>query len=518
MAEIIVRIGKSEVGRYPLDKDEIFIGRAEDNDVVIDEKSVSRKHAKIVKEGLRFRIYDLGSANGTFYKNEKIKEKILIPGDVISLGGAEVSLIFEDIRHEEEYEPTMADMTQYIQAESLGEMPIKPTFQELSAKVKEEKEIKKLKKKRSPLRIALIFLIVIFGGILILSILPGKKQEVSRKEEISSVQNVEISLMDRTDYSSINKKMLGLLNEGEQFLMEAEQRMDKVTQESTKENLEMVNYIEKILNDSREKFSQVHSLYDGLKVGFKKEVIDALENEKQKEERLSSLNERTFSLESKVNDYLNKVKEFHAKIETDISGKVNNLLSRAREEFRVGNYGKAKETVESVLNISPENSEAIQLKSSIEEKIRLREREKIERERKTEEMRKISEQIVSYYKIGISYIDRNRLIRGLEAWDQALSLWSKISKEISNYPAYEKDARNAIEIIKKRYEEIKKIKNERVLKGIRLYREGEKYRDIEPKKALKFYKEVLETILDSDEEYYIKAQKRINELEGGNLS
>lgn len=70
----------------PFDQDEMVIGRTEDNDLVIQHKSVSRNHARIVREGDRWRMQDLGSANGILVNNEEVGSALLSSGDVIELG------------------------------------------------------------------------------------------------------------------------------------------------------------------------------------------------------------------------------------------------------------------------------------------------------------------------------------------------------------------------------------------------------------------------------------------------
>jgi pSer/pThr/pTyr-binding forkhead associated (FHA) protein len=71
---------------WPVDRGDAIIGRTDDNDLTIQHKSVSRNHAKIVQEGDKFRMFDLGSANGVLVNGEEIESVILRPGDVVELG------------------------------------------------------------------------------------------------------------------------------------------------------------------------------------------------------------------------------------------------------------------------------------------------------------------------------------------------------------------------------------------------------------------------------------------------
>jgi adenylate cyclase len=69
----------------PLDRDEFVIGRQAANDVVIDHPWISRRHARLYREGERWRVEDLGSLNGTQINNLGTTEKPLSTGDTIYL-------------------------------------------------------------------------------------------------------------------------------------------------------------------------------------------------------------------------------------------------------------------------------------------------------------------------------------------------------------------------------------------------------------------------------------------------
>jgi hypothetical protein len=66
------------------------IGRdASQNEVVVDEPSVSRQHARARLEGGQFVLYDLASANGTFVNDEQIQKQTLLDGDAVRFGREE---------------------------------------------------------------------------------------------------------------------------------------------------------------------------------------------------------------------------------------------------------------------------------------------------------------------------------------------------------------------------------------------------------------------------------------------
>jgi len=66
----------------------LSIGRAPDNDVVLDHPMISAHHARIVHNGKQILLEDLGSSNGTAigHPSRKIKQAPLSPGDVVFLG------------------------------------------------------------------------------------------------------------------------------------------------------------------------------------------------------------------------------------------------------------------------------------------------------------------------------------------------------------------------------------------------------------------------------------------------
>jgi hypothetical protein len=66
-----------------LDKDVISMGRQSDNDVVLGERTVSRKHATIEKEGNQYVLKDCNSHFGVFLNKKKITAEPLSPGNEI---------------------------------------------------------------------------------------------------------------------------------------------------------------------------------------------------------------------------------------------------------------------------------------------------------------------------------------------------------------------------------------------------------------------------------------------------
>jgi hypothetical protein len=81
--------------RVPLTGEPITIGRDPENDLVLDDRRVSRRHAEIRLRLGRYTLYDLQSTNGTFVNGRRVAEIVLSDGDRIAIGGSELVISTE---------------------------------------------------------------------------------------------------------------------------------------------------------------------------------------------------------------------------------------------------------------------------------------------------------------------------------------------------------------------------------------------------------------------------------------
>jgi len=86
-AALVIRAGGGRVGEsFPLGGDRMTIGRRPDSDVFLDDVTVSRDHALLVRRGHDYYLDDLGSLNGTYVNRHRIDSHRLEDGDELQVG------------------------------------------------------------------------------------------------------------------------------------------------------------------------------------------------------------------------------------------------------------------------------------------------------------------------------------------------------------------------------------------------------------------------------------------------
>jgi len=76
---------------FPLRFAEASLGRALDNEVVLESNDVSRRHARLEPAGSVLRLVDLGSTNGTRVNGKRVAEHLLREGDLVELGSLQLT-------------------------------------------------------------------------------------------------------------------------------------------------------------------------------------------------------------------------------------------------------------------------------------------------------------------------------------------------------------------------------------------------------------------------------------------
>ena len=143
-AKLTIVDGKDSGKNIEITKDEILAGRSLDNDFVISDISVSRKHFKIKKEGDRFIISDMGSGNGIKVNGSKTTSTTLSDGDIISVGARQIK-----------FEILNPDLKPKVQAQRTTKQTIPTNY--------EPEEEEPVKKGSSPLVLVAIIVVLLIG-------------------------------------------------------------------------------------------------------------------------------------------------------------------------------------------------------------------------------------------------------------------------------------------------------------------------------------------------------------------
>jgi pSer/pThr/pTyr-binding forkhead associated (FHA) protein/tetratricopeptide (TPR) repeat protein len=123
--------GAANVTTYELTDGEIAIGRSQKCSVVLEDKRSSRKHSLIRKDGKRFVLKDLGSANGTLVNGERVDEHELQSGDEIQIG--DTKFTFQMVQGD--YEAKKDQFIQVAHEEPAPEMSAEPLGHQMMAQM-----------------------------------------------------------------------------------------------------------------------------------------------------------------------------------------------------------------------------------------------------------------------------------------------------------------------------------------------------------------------------------------------
>jgi hypothetical protein len=85
--QFVMRSGPTPGVTFPLEGEQLVIGRDASNSIAINDAEISRKHSRLTFQGGKYVIEDLGSTNGTFVNGQRLAGQVVLkPGDVVSLG------------------------------------------------------------------------------------------------------------------------------------------------------------------------------------------------------------------------------------------------------------------------------------------------------------------------------------------------------------------------------------------------------------------------------------------------
>jgi hypothetical protein len=86
-AALVIRAGGGRSGEsFPLEGERLTVGRRPESDIFLDDVTVSRDHALIVRRGSDYYLDDCGSLNGTYVNRHRIDSHRLTDGDELQIG------------------------------------------------------------------------------------------------------------------------------------------------------------------------------------------------------------------------------------------------------------------------------------------------------------------------------------------------------------------------------------------------------------------------------------------------
>jgi pSer/pThr/pTyr-binding forkhead associated (FHA) protein len=93
-AALVIRSGGGRAGEsFTIEEDRASVGRTPDATIFLDDVTVSRNHALIVRRRDGLYIDDLGSLNGTYVNRRRIESHKLADGDEIQIGKFKLSYL-----------------------------------------------------------------------------------------------------------------------------------------------------------------------------------------------------------------------------------------------------------------------------------------------------------------------------------------------------------------------------------------------------------------------------------------
>lgn len=85
-ALLIARSGGEQGARFLLDSDETTVGRHPEAEIFLDDVTVSRRHARFVRQADGFHVIDSGSLNGTYVNGDRVDDAALRSGSEVRIG------------------------------------------------------------------------------------------------------------------------------------------------------------------------------------------------------------------------------------------------------------------------------------------------------------------------------------------------------------------------------------------------------------------------------------------------
>ena len=122
--KFLVTSGRGKGLAFEVEDQEVKIGRRKDNDIVLDDESISSCHAKLYAEDDQVFVEDCNSINGVEVNGKTIKKAILKPGNILTIGATKITVVDE----EEEKAPAPPSQKKTGSSAARRSSPVKMIF------------------------------------------------------------------------------------------------------------------------------------------------------------------------------------------------------------------------------------------------------------------------------------------------------------------------------------------------------------------------------------------------------
>jgi predicted component of type VI protein secretion system len=107
MARMILSLDGQVLAEYNMSKERYTVGRLQDNDIRIDNPTISGHHSLVINILNDSFLEDLNSTNGTYVNGRLIKKHALQNGDVVTVGRHQLRFVDGTVDEEDEFASTM---------------------------------------------------------------------------------------------------------------------------------------------------------------------------------------------------------------------------------------------------------------------------------------------------------------------------------------------------------------------------------------------------------------------------
>lgn len=325
---------------YSLDKNIITLGRGADNDIVIKDVSVSRRHAEISHDLGQVIIRDLGSGNGVVLNDEKVSEKQLFSGDVIKLGNTKIRFVsVYDIYTTDQEQAWIGEKVikqKVIEAASENTSP--------TAKIMPARPVVAAKEtvKKRPLLLYAGILFVLFMVLLVfvklVILAPQESDQIVEKGEQGAKDEKAVEALRLLDEGIKSYKMGDFKGAQEKFIsalsLDPKNRRAQQYKSRSEEELINKNYL-----DSAKEFMNKDSPKGAIEVAKKISTESVFYNDAQ------------------------------TIIKTASTRYISQLMETAQKQIDEKDYQNALESVQEILTLDPSDTKAQEMKAQIEKNL-----------------------------------------------------------------------------------------------------------------------------------------------------